>query len=235
MLPMGLCGALQMDLLECGVCERILSSQQPDVCRTIPLHNYLRTSGTYKHSEQLQLCLFFFVPYCLFIIVLSRKSFPSSCSLYCVCVSFSHRLVSALSFVTNSLQENIHIPFLAWTHAFLCLFARSTTLAYAYTLFISLSHLVSTRLSLPLTCVLLVTTFDFGQNIISSLSTNSSRAYLLFKFMFYKIVTWSVHVLCELDISSCKWLVNSAGQLSGNVTCYPFPFEFFVSTFYVIT
>lgn len=36
---------------EC-LCKRILSSQQPDVCRAIPLHNYLRTSGTSKRSER---------------------------------------------------------------------------------------------------------------------------------------------------------------------------------------
>lgn len=35
-----------------SLCKRILSSQQPDVCRAIPLHNYLRTSGTCKHSER---------------------------------------------------------------------------------------------------------------------------------------------------------------------------------------
>lgn len=60
MHQMGLCGALEMDLCE-RVCllERIWHSQQPDVCRAIPLHNYLRTSGTYKHSEWAPAIVFF--------------------------------------------------------------------------------------------------------------------------------------------------------------------------------
>lgn len=71
MHPVGLWEARSVDLFEC-VCKRILGSQQPDVCHAIPLHNYLRTSGTCKHSEragELQPRVFFFVPYCLFIIV----------------------------------------------------------------------------------------------------------------------------------------------------------------------
>lgn len=92
------------------LCERILSTQQPDVCRAIPLRNYLRTSGTYKHSKQLQLCLFFFVPYCLFIIVLFRKSFPSWCFFLtqaCFCFVLRHKFPA----------RKQSYPFLAWTHS----------------------------------------------------------------------------------------------------------------------
>lgn len=50
MQPVGLWGSLQMNLFECvsGYKKRISSAQQADVCRAIPLHNYLRTSGACK-------------------------------------------------------------------------------------------------------------------------------------------------------------------------------------------
>lgn len=64
--------------------ERIWHSQQPDVCRAIPLHNYLRTSGTYKHSERAP-ALVFFSP------VLSLHHCPRSqvCSFLPLCVALS--------------------------------------------------------------------------------------------------------------------------------------------------
>lgn len=181
--PMGLKGALWMDLFKC-VCVwegRILSSQQPDVCKAIPLHNYLRTSGTYKHSQPapaLSLCL------CLAL------SSSSSSSL----LSHFLPLCPQGFFYPPSLSLSLPRPPYVLTNINFDISTSSAVHAqsiHSHPLF--LTQLVATLLSLPhlpspclhgVVLLPLVTPFDSCQNITSSRSAdNSVGAYLLFRFL----------------------------------------------------
>lgn len=195
MHQMGLCGALEMDLCErVCLCERIWHSQQPDVCRAIPLHNYLRTSGTYKHSERAP-ALVFFSP------VLSLHHCPRSqvCSFLPLCVALSCLILYKQSWFQFSLPlfpPPPHLTLHAYIHFSIpsCTAPMPEHMHFSVSLHVlpplhlhihiqfhcfSLSQLVTTLspprhhllLSLLLTC----------QNITPSQSTESSRTYLLFK------------------------------------------------------
>lgn len=95
---------------EC-LCKRILSSQQPDVCRAIPLHNYLRTSGTSKRSERASSSS---VSFSLSLIVSSSLStlsalFLPSSSLLVFRAFFKSSPTYSLFFSPLSLSPPLHV------------------------------------------------------------------------------------------------------------------------------
>ena len=151
--------------------------------------------GPINTASKLQLCLFFFVCYCLFIIVLSLESISSPSSLFVLIPFFlvAHSCFFSFPFFLTA----------SCMHNFVCLFPSLSSCtapapehlhltvavsAHTYTLFFS-PQLVATLLSLPLPLLLLllslVTPFDSCQNITSSLCAGSKN-YLLFKcFCFF--------------------------------------------------
>lgn len=182
--------------------------------------------GPINTVSELQLCLFFFVPYCLFIIVsllslflplplsLSVLLFPLSHCCFSLSLSFSpppaciHVFVySSLSSCTAPMREHMHFT------VFLPLLPPPASVhTYTLSLF-SLSQLVATLLSLFLPCLhllvllSLVIPFDSSQNINSSLDHRQQQNPFAIQIVFsqdchlvYACVVSAQHK------SSCKWL-----------------------------
>lgn len=211
MHPLGLCGALQLDLCECVcLCERVLSSQQPDVCRAIPLHNYLRTSGTYKHSQRapalsLFLCLLLSLHQCPFSSVYFFHFLAFSLVSHAH-ISVSQHSVACIHLSLYCFLFALYSSSCAWAHAFHCLHSCQTTLSPAHTYTISLfsfPQLEATSLSLlsalsSSSCVTFTCHSFWLVKTSLSLSALTTAVFAI-QILFRKIVTWCVHVLCLLS------------------------------------
>lgn len=142
--------------------------------------------GPINTASELQLCLFFFVPYCLFIIVFSLKSISSSSSLLSVLAFFLSHIHTILSLlfslsacIHSSLYSSLSCPSTCISSPVcqLCICTYIHTQSFPPSwwppCFLScFFFLCCFHLSLLLTLV---------KTSSSPLGTNNSRAYLLFK------------------------------------------------------
>ena len=179
--------------------------------------------GPINTASQLGLCLLFFVPHCLFIIVLSCKSVSSYFLPLCLCgllscLTYAHSLAFFFLFLLSTPPhayihffippplavqhlelEHMHFPWLPPLFHHPCI----GTYIHNNSFFFSLSLTAGGHLALSfphhprrLRFVLLslVAPFDSCQNITPSLGTDNSTAYLLFKSFFFFFFSQDCHL-----------------------------------------
>lgn len=205
MHPMGLCGAPQMDLCESVcLCERILSSQQPDVCRAIPLHNYLRTSGTYKHSEwdptlSLLLCPLL-SPYC----PLSSVYFFLFVLFGCIALSLSH--IHAYSYCCIILTTSYKHAYIHFPHPVQLSCLNIYNLLLFFSSVPAVGHLLLTHPQLLFLCCAYL---SFLLTLVNTppppSAQNNSKSLFAIQILFFKRLSPGVCVFCT-STASCKWL-----------------------------